>query len=225
MVLQCKAVHKSYRLAGNTIKVLTGANLEVMPNERVAIIGRSGAGKSTLLHLLGGLDRPQSGRVILCGEDLYHAWPLRRDRLRAEKIGFIFQSYHLLPEMDITENVMLPAMALGRLSRKQMRLRAEALLEEMGLAERATHTPMELSGGEQQRVAIARALMNEPEVILADEPTGNLDKQTGEQILTSLLNLTSARRHALVMVTHDPEIALRCDRTLRLEGGQLIHEA
>ena len=225
MVLRCEAVHKSYRLSGKTIPVLTGADLAVEEGERVAIVGRSGAGKSTLLHLLGGLDRPQAGKVWLCGEELYRVRATRRDALRAGKIGFVFQSYHLLPEMDLTENVMLPAMALGKLSRRAMRGRALELLSEMGLADRASHTPLELSGGEQQRVAIARALMNNPPVILADEPTGNLDRETGEQVLASLLKASAARRHALVMVTHDPVVAARCDRTLRLEGGELVHEA
>ncbi|MGN1360426.1 MAG: ABC transporter ATP-binding protein [Kiritimatiellia bacterium] len=224
MVLRCEAVHKSYRLSGKTIPVLVGAELAVEEGERVAIVGRSGAGKSTLLHLLGGLDRPQAGRVWLCGEDLYGVRATRRDALRAGKIGFVFQSYHLLPEMDLTENVMLPAMALGKLSRRAMRERAMDLLSEMGLADRAAHTPLELSGGEQQRVAIARALMNHPPVILADEPTGNLDRETGEQVLASLLKASVSRRHALVMVTHDPVVAARCDRMLRLEGGELIHE-
>lgn len=224
MVLRCEAVHKSYRLSGKTIPVLVGAELAVEEGERVAIVGRSGAGKSTLLHLLGGLDRPQAGRVWLCGEDLYGVRATRRDALRAGKIGFVFQSYHLLPEMDLTENVMLPAMALGKLSRRAMRERAMDLLSEMGLADRAAHTPLELSGGEQQRVAIARALMNNPPVILADEPTGNLDRETGEQVLASLLKASVSRRHALVMVTHDPVVAARCDRTLRLEGGELVHE-
>ncbi len=215
-------LHKAYTLHHKQIDVLRGADLTTNPGESVAIIGRSGSGKSTLMHVLGGLDRPAQGQVFIAGNDLYKLSSRRRTHLCAAQIGFVFQAYHLLPEMDITENVMLPAMALGKLSRKAMRLRAEALLERVGLKERLTHKPQELSGGEQQRVAIARALMNEPPLILADEPTGNLDATTGDAVLNLLFELTQERGTVLVMVTHTPETAARCTRTLVLRDGLLV---
>lgn len=215
-------LHKTYTLHRKQINVLRGANLSTVPGESVAIIGRSGSGKSTLMHVLGGLDKPAQGQVLIAGHDLYKLSARRRTRLCAAQIGFVFQAYHLLPEMDITENVMLPAMALGKLSRKEMRLRAEALLERVGLKDRLNHTPQELSGGEQQRAAIARALMNEPPLILADEPTGNLDATTGDAVLDLLFELTKERNTVLVMVTHNPETAARCSRTLVLTDGLLV---
>jgi predicted ABC-type transport system involved in lysophospholipase L1 biosynthesis ATPase subunit len=189
----------------------------------VAIVGRSGAGKSTLLHVLGGLDHPESGQVSVDGQSLYAVSARVRTAVRAAKIGFVFQSYHLLPEMDVTENVMLPAMTgVLKISRQQMRLRALALLEHVGLADRATHMPLELSGGEQQRVALARALINDPALILADEPTGNLDRSTGAQIMELLFGLSRTRDLALVMVTHSPETAALCDRVVELSDGLLV---
>ena len=222
MPLVASDLHKTYVLHGKSIKVLQGASLETVPGETVAIIGRSGSGKSTLMHLLGGLDRPESGKVFIDGKDLYTLSARQRTRLRAAKIGFVFQAYHLLPEMDITENVILPAMALGKLSRKEMLLRAEMLLERVGLADRLNHKPQELSGGEQQRAAIARALMNTPPLILADEPTGNLDATTGDHVMDLLFNLAHEHGTVLMMVTHNPETAARCSRTLTLLDGKLI---
>ena len=219
--LLAESLRKSYTLHGNRLDILRGAALRAAPGETLAIVGRSGAGKSTLLHVLGGLDKPQGGRVLIAGQDLYGISARRRTRLRAAKIGFVFQAYHLLPEMDLVENVMLPAMALGSLSRRRMRARAEALLECVGLADRRRHTPLELSGGEQQRAAIARALMNEPPLLLADEPTGNLDAKTGDAVLDLLFRLARERQTLLVMVTHAPATAARCDRTLTLEEGLL----
>ena len=218
-ILTATDLHKSYTLHGKRLEILRGADLAVEPGETLAIVGKSGAGKSTLLHVLGGLDRPDRGAVTVAGQSLYAISSRRRTRLRAASVGFVFQAYHLLPEMDITENVMLPAMALGRLSRRAMRERAEALLAAVGLADRLRHTPLELSGGEQQRAAIARALMNEPALILADEPTGNLDAGTGAQVLDLLFDLTAKRNATLVMITHSPETAAR--RTLRLADGIL----
>lgn len=215
-------LHKSYLLHGKRLEILKGASFRAAAGETIAVTGRSGAGKSTLLHVLGGLDRPDSGDVTVGSQMLYRLSGRRRTRLRAEKIGFVFQSYHLLPEMDILENVMLPAMAVGRCSRAEMRARAEMLLERVGLADRLTHTPLELSGGEQQRAAIARALMNEPPLILADEPTGNLDAGTGDLILDLLFDLVRERRAVLVMVTHNPETAARCSRNLILQDGLLV---
>ncbi len=225
-MLEATDLHKTYVLPHKRVDVLKGASLSVAKAERVAIIGRSGAGKSTLLHVLGGLDRPEAGEVRVDGESLYAVSQRKRTALRAARIGFVFQSYHLLPEMDVTENVMLPAMTgvLG-LSRPEMRRRALTLLGQVGLSDRATHMPLELSGGEQQRVALARALINEPALILADEPTGNLDRGTGGQILDLLFGLSRTRGSALVMVTHSPETAALCDRVVELSEGLLACKA
>ena len=213
---------KTYCLPHKRVAVLKGAGLAVAASERVAIVGRSGAGKSTLLHVLGGLDRPEAGEVCVNGRPIYRLSQRDRSLLRAREIGFVFQSYHLLPEMDVVENVMLPAMAAGGVSRGRMRARALELLQQVGLADRATHTPLELSGGEQQRAALARALINDPGLMLADEPTGNLDRNTGAQILDLLFGLARQSGHALVLVTHAPEVAALCDRTLLLEDGMLV---
>ena len=222
-MLEATDLHKTYVLPHKRVEVLKGASLSVGKGERVAIVGRSGSGKSTLLHVLGGLDRPEVGEVCIDGQPLYAVSQRARTAVRAAKIGFVFQSYHLLPEMDVTENVMLPAMTGAlKITRAQMRQRALALLEQVGLADRATHMPLELSGGEQQRVALARALINEPALILADEPTGNLDRMTGAQIMELLFGLSRTRDLALVMVTHSPETAALCDRVVELVGGLLI---
>lgn len=215
-------LYKHYALQGKQINVLCGASFTTSPGESVAIIGRSGSGKSTLMHLLGGLDKPDAGKVFINGQDLYKLSEHKRTLLRAAQIGFVFQAYHLLPEMTIAENVILPAMALGKQSRKAMLMRAEMLLERVGLSERLNHKPQELSGGEQQRAAIARALMNEPPLILADEPTGNLDTLTGDHVMNLLFELTRERSTVLVMVTHNPETAARCSRTLTLNDGLLV---
>ena len=221
-MLDATDLHKTYVLPHKRVEVLKGAALRVAQGERVAIVGRSGAGKSTLLHVLGGLDRPDTGEVSIEGQPLYALSQRRRTALRAAKIGFVFQSYHLLSEMDVTENVMLPAMTgVLRLSRRQVRQRALTLLEQVGLADRATHMPLELSGGEQQRVALARALITDPALILADEPTGNLDRLTGAQIMELLFGLSCSRSLSLVMVTHSPETAALCDRVLELRDGLL----
>ena len=222
-MLEASNLHKTYVLPHKRVEVLKGASLSVGKGERVAIVGRSGSGKSTLLHVLGGLDRPEAGEVRIEGQPLYAVSQRLRTASRAAKIGFVFQSYHLLPEMDVTENVMLPAMTGAlKITREQMRQRALALLEQVGLADRATHMPLELSGGEQQRVALARALINEPALILADEPTGNLDRLTGGQIMELLFGLSRTRDLALVMVTHSPETAALCDRVMELADGLLI---
>ena len=217
-LLKAENLVKDYRLPHGAVHVLRGASLEIAGGERVAIVGQSGSGKSTLLHALGGLDRPDSGSVCIDGRDIFRMSSRARTRLRAVSIGFVFQSFHLLPEMDVAENVILPSMAVGE-SRRAARKRALWLLEQVGLADRATHTPMELSGGEQQRVAIARALMNQPRLVLADEPTGNLDAATGAQILDLLFSLTEAPTRALVVVTHSPDVAARCTRAVELRDG------
>ena len=222
IMLSATNLHKTYTLPHKRVEVLKGASIHVGKGERVAIVGRSGAGKSTLLHVLGGLDRPDAGEVCVGGHALYAVSQRLRTAVRAARIGFVFQSYHLLPEMDVTENVMLPAMTgVLKITRQQMRQRALSLLEQVGLADRATHMPLELSGGEQQRVALARALINEPALILADEPTGNLDRMTGAQIMELLFSLSCTRELALVMVTHSPETAALCDRVLELRDGLL----
>lgn len=221
-MLEASGLYKAYTLPHKRVEVLKGASIRVAKGERVAIVGRSGAGKTTLLHVLGGLDRPEAGTVSVGGYPLYGISSRVRTAVRAAQIGFVFQSYHLLPEMDVTENVMLPAMTgVRRLSRGQMRQRALSLLEQVGLGDRVSHMPLELSGGEQQRVALARALINEPALILADEPTGNLDRMTGGQILELLFGLSCGKELALVMVTHSAESAALCDRILELRDGLL----
>lgn len=222
VIIEAENLHKTYTIGKTTVPVLSGAAISVGQGEAVSVVGVSGAGKSTLLHVLGGLQRPDEGRVVIDSRDVYSLSGGERTRVRAVEIGFVFQSYHLLPEMDVLENVMLPARALGRRSMTDMRNRAVELLESVGLAERGKHRPMELSGGEQQRVALARALMNDPQVILADEPTGNLDSGTGGQVLDYLLALVRNLGHTLVLVTHNEQIAGRCDRTLHLQDGVLV---
>ncbi|OGV85037.1 MAG: hypothetical protein A2340_10050 [Lentisphaerae bacterium RIFOXYB12_FULL_60_10] len=226
-VIRAEGLQKSYRLRGVTLDVLRDVNLNVRPGETVAIVGISGAGKSTLLHVLGGLDHPAAGRVWIEGRDVYQLSESRRTALRAAVIGFVFQSYQLLPEMTVLENVLLPAMALGRVRSigGDARVRACDLLAAVGLSDRLAHRPMELSGGEQQRVALARALMNDPQVILADEPTGNLDRGTGGEVLEYLFTLTRQRGHALVLVTHNETVARTCDRVWRLQAGVLVPDA
>ena len=225
-VLEVQNVAKSYRLPGQKrIPVLEDVSLSVESGEHVAVIGRSGAGKTTLLNILGGLDRPTSGDVRLDGESLFQGFgaACRRNRLRAAKIGFVFQSFHLMPELDIVENVLLPAMT-GAVKVKSPRARAKDLLAKVGLAGRYDHLPAELSGGEQQRVALARALMCHPKIVLADEPTGNLDKLTGAEIMKLLFEV-SETPFALVMVTHSQEAAGLCDRILTLDHGHLSANA
>lgn len=205
-------------LQNETLTILQGINLEVKAAETVALIGRSGSGKSTLLGLLAGLDQPTQGDIELLGLSLKTLDEEARARLRAEQIGFIFQSFHLLPSLSALENVMLPAEIRGQ---PQARAQATALLEEVGLAHRLHHHPAQLSGGEQQRVAIARAFMGRPRLLLADEPTGNLDRQTGERIAELLFRLNREHGTALFIVTHDEQLAARCQRRLHLDGGQL----
>ncbi len=221
-ILEAHDLRKTYILPHKKVPVLNGAEIAVHAGELVSIVGLSGAGKSTLLHVLGGLDRPEAGEVFFEGRSIYALSPAKRTALRATGLGFVFQAYHLMPEMDIVENVMLPAMASGHLGRGAMRARALELLDRVGLSARASHTPIELSGGEQQRVAIARALMNEPRLILADEPTGNLDRSTGAQLLDLLFDIVRDNGRAMVIVTHDPAVAERCDRRLRLQDGILV---
>ena len=222
-MLEATNIFKTYKLPHKQVDVLKGAHISVGEGERVAIVGRSGAGKSTLLHVLGGLDRPDAGDVFLDKTALYAVSNRKRTAMRAARIGFVFQSYHLLPEMDVTENVMLPALTgVLKISRAEMRVRALDLLERVGLSDRASHMPLELSGGEQQRVALARALINNPALILADEPTGNLDSTTGLQVMEQLFELSCTNKSALVVVTHSMQSAALCDRVLEINEGLLI---
>ncbi len=215
-VLKATNLCKKYVMPHKTVDVLNGISLEANKGELLAVVGRSGSGKSTLLNILGGIDTPDDGEVIIDGQSIFSASAAQRTSTRAQKIGFVFQAYHLLPEMTILENVMLPAMALNCLSKKEMASRARMLLERVGLESRLTHRPRELSGGEQQRVAIARALMNEPILILADEPTGNLDKTTGDSVLNLFFDLVRSQGISMIIVTHDSSVAERCDRCISL---------
>ncbi len=219
-ILKADNLERTYSIGDTTLDVLKGVSLDVKTGETVAIMGESGSGKSTLLHVLGGLDNPKAGEVHFKGQSVYGMPSARRARFRAENVGFVFQSFHLLPELDIIENVALPAMA--HRSTSKARARAKELLHEVGLGERIGHRPQELSGGEQQRVALARALMNEPDVIFADEPTGNLDSKTGGKVLHYLFQLVESRGHTLVLVTHSREVAARCSRQMTLKDGCLI---
>lgn len=219
-ILTAEQICRSYKMGKTTLNVLKGVSLEVSTGETLAVMGQSGSGKSTLLHVLGGLDNPESGAVHFEGTSVYGMSPPRRARFRAENVGYVFQSFHLLPELDIVENVALPAMT--KHTRSDAKKRAKELLEEVGLSDRIGHRPQELSGGEQQRVAIARALMNDPDIIFADEPTGNLDSATGEKVLNYLFQLVETRRHSLVLVTHSQDVASRCSRELFLKDGLLI---
>jgi len=223
VIMETRAVTRQYMLLRTRIDVLRGVDLSIYEGERLSIMGASGAGKSTLLHILGGLDRPTSGNVIFKGHDLFALGPRERTRIRAESIGYIFQAYHLIPELTVLENVLVPRMRFWNWFKHAARYKAEAMdwLERVGLKDRAEHRPAELSGGEQQRVAIARALINEPHLIFADEPTGNLDSATGDQVLRCLFDLSQSRQQTLVVVTHNEAVAERCDRTIHLRDGRV----
>jgi len=219
-ILHVENVERTYTIGKTTLEVLKGVSLEIKAGETVAIMGESGSGKSTLLHVMGGLDNPKAGTVHFQGQSVYGMSSARRSRFRAENVGFVFQSFHLLPELDILENVALPAMALRKAG--DAKARAAELLAEVGLADRIGHRPQELSGGEQQRAALARALMNEPDIIFTDEPTGNLDSNTGDKVLHYLFQLVENRGHTLVLVTHSKDVAARCARQLILKDGVLM---
>ena len=218
-VMEAIGLRKSFVMPHGRIEVLRGADISIGAGETVAILGRSGAGKSTLLNVLGGLDAPDAGEVRFQGAPFSSLSERRRTAIRATGIGFVFQSFQLLPEMTVLENAILPAMAAGRLGRAAMRRRAAELLDRAGLSHRLSHRPPELSGGEQQRVAIARALMNSPALVLADEPTGNLDGATGRSVLDFLFEMVASIGGAMAIVTHDVSLAARCSRTVTLEEG------
>jgi lipoprotein-releasing system ATP-binding protein len=219
-------LHKNYRKGPHEIPVLRGVDLELYTGEFLAIIGQSGSGKSTLLHLLGTLDAPTDGEVHFLGHRIDNLPPAHRDRLRNEELGMIFQFYHLLPELTTLENVLMPLLihASGWNYLRQRRRHiaaAKELLDRVGLSHRLKHRPRELSGGEMQRAAIARALVARPQILLADEPTGNLDQSTGAEILEILRTLNARDRLSIIMVTHDPAIAAQADRTVRLAAGRV----
>ena len=223
--LACRDVVKTYPSGGGRITVLNGLDLQVSQGELLAVVGPSGVGKSTLLHLLGGLDRPDSGSVFLEGADIAGLSADERAGLRNRRVGLVFQFHHLLPEFTAAENVMMP-FRIARADPVEAGRKVENVLDEMGLAGRSHHFPAELSGGEQQRVALARALAREPAVVLADEPTGNLDPRTAESVFEVLLKVHQHRRFTMVLVTHSRELAGRCDRIAHLtEGGRFAPEA
>jgi len=223
-VIDCRRVTRTYNEGPEKLTIFSDISLQVGASETVAIVGSSGAGKTTLLNLLGGLDKPSSGHIHICGEDIHRMSEAGRARFRNRHLGFVYQFHHLLPEFTALENVMMPC-ALGGLPVKAARDKAASLLEKVGLGARLTHKPGELSGGERQRVAIARALVNEPECVLMDEPTGNLDEHTGEGVQALIETLRDQSGIAFVMVTHDMRMARSLGRVMRLEQGRLLQEA
>lgn len=217
-LVQISELRKSFQHMGRTLEVLRGIDLRIGQGEILSIVGPSGAGKSTLLHCIGTLDLPTSGRISLAGEELTTMSSSRLAAVRNREIGFVFQFHHLLPEFDALENVMLPGLIQGK-KRKDLQGRATKLLEEVGVAHRATHRPGEMSGGEQQRVAVARALILEPKLILADEPTGNLDSNTGDAVHNLLFEINREHNTTIIVVTHNPSFAESMPRVVRMKDG------
>ena len=220
-VLRLVRVERRYAEAAGAVEILRGADLVIRAGEMVALVAPSGTGKSTLLHLAGLLERPDGGEVFLAGRATSAMRDSERTRLRREEIGFVYQAHHLLPEFSAEENVVMPQLIRG-LGRHEAKRRAAELLTFLGLGERLTHRPAELSGGEQQRVAIARAVANAPRLLLADEPTGNLDPQTSSRVFATLISLVRASGLAALIATHNLELAGRMDRRLTLEGGHIV---
>jgi lipoprotein-releasing system ATP-binding protein len=223
VVLHLDNIVRTFRQGGDDLHVLAGADLKVAAGEIVALVGPSGAGKSTLLHAAGLLETPTSGRVFVCGEEGSSLGDEGRTRIRREKIGFVYQYHHLLPEFDARENIVIPQI-IGGLDKPAARERADEMLKWMGLGDRATHRPGRLSGGEQQRVAIARALVTAPSLLLADEPTGNLDPGTANDVFDIMISLVRGAELGALIATHNPMLAQKMDRIVRLEGGRLVEE-
>ena len=225
VILEASNINKSYSRSNNVLHILKGVDLKIGEGEIVSVVGPSGAGKSTLLHVLGGLDRPDQGSVYLDGENIYDLKDAARAKIRNGKVGFVFQFYHLLPEFTALENVLLPAMIqMRRGTKKQFEGQGQDILDKVGLKERAQHKPYQLSGGEQQRVAIARALINKPRIVFCDEPTGNLDSESGDGIIRLLMDLNKKNNQTLVIVTHDEHVAERSNRTIHIRDGELVSE-
>ncbi|MCG9722842.1 lipoprotein-releasing ABC transporter ATP-binding protein LolD [Shewanella sp. Isolate7] len=220
LLLQVNNVSKRYHEGSIDTRVLSGVNFSIAKGEQVAIVGSSGSGKSTLLHIMGTLDKPSSGEVMFDGEDLYRLSPSRQAAIRNQELGFIYQFHHLLPEFTALENVAMPGLIQKR-PRQEVEQEATELLNRVGLGHRLHHTPAEMSGGERQRTAIARALINRPKLVLADEPTGNLDAASGDTVYELIRELGSQLGTAFVVVTHDPKLAARMDRQLKMQDGQL----
>ena len=217
-ILSARGLKKTYVMGKRTLEVLRGVDLEISHGDFVALRGASGTGKSTLLHLIGGLDSPNAGEIIFCGQNLAAFSESQLTNFRNRRVGFVFQAYHLLPELTALENVCLPA-RIARTPAAQAEKRGRELLARVGLGERLEHKPSELSGGEQQRVAIARALVNEPELLLADEPTGNLDSHTGGEIIELLKQLRAEKQMTLIIATHDSKVAANAPRVIELVDG------
>jgi lipoprotein-releasing system ATP-binding protein len=222
-MIEVQGLQKSFPTALGPLRVLKGLDFTVRDGEMLAIAGASGVGKSTLLHILGAIDRPSGGKVLYDGLDIFSLPEAELDAFRNRRVGFVFQFHFLLPEFSALENVMMPGLLAG-LRRAELSERAKELLSELGLAHRLRHRPGELSGGEQQRVAVARALLMNPQVVLADEPTGNLDTATGSQLLALLRRLNETRGSTFVIATHDERIWQGCHRVLRLQDGQVVEE-
>ena len=223
-MLEARGLHKIYQENANQLHVLKGINLTIQKGDVLAIVGPSGAGKSTLLHILGGLDQPTKGEVFFDSRDIYRLKEAQRAKVRNLKLGFVFQFYHLLPEFTALENVILPALVKEDLKNVEaLKIKGQELLALVGLKERMLHKPNQLSGGEQQRVAIARSLVNNPEIIFCDEPTGNLDSESGRAIIDLLMDLNVRNKQTLVVVTHDENIAKRSHKVVRMQDGMLVN--
>ncbi|WP_062264109.1 ABC transporter ATP-binding protein [Endozoicomonas arenosclerae] len=221
IAVSAKSLSKTVKAQSGSLTILSGLDLKIKSGESVAIIGTSGSGKSTLLGILAGLDQPTDGEVALADNRIDHLDEDARAKVRADHTGFVFQSFHLLPNLTALENVMLPLELAGK---QNAQTQSKALLERVGLSERLTHYPKQLSGGEQQRVAIARAFAGQPDILFADEPTGNLDEKTGESIIDLLFEVNREKKTTLVLVTHDLQLAQRCQRVLKLTQGRLEEE-